>query len=37
MIRVGQGFDVHRHSDEDGRVLILGGCRFEAQMLPPVI
>jgi 2-C-methyl-D-erythritol 2,4-cyclodiphosphate synthase len=31
MIRVGQGFDVHRHSDEDGRVLILGGCRFEGE------
>jgi 2-C-methyl-D-erythritol 2,4-cyclodiphosphate synthase len=31
MIRVGQGFDVHRHSDEDGRILILGGCRFEGE------
>jgi 2-C-methyl-D-erythritol 2,4-cyclodiphosphate synthase len=28
-IRVGQGFDIHRHSDDPSRVLILGGCRFE--------
>lgn len=31
MIRVGQGFDVHRHSDDSGRVLVLGGCRFEGE------
>lgn len=31
MIRVGQGFDVHRHSDDEGRVLVLGGCRFEGE------
>ena len=28
-IRVGQGFDIHRHSDDDARELVLGGCRFE--------
>ncbi len=27
-IRVGQGFDVHRHSDDPDRALVLGGCRF---------
>lgn len=31
MIRVGQGFDVHRHSDDESRVLVLGGCRFEGE------
>ena len=31
MIRVGQGFDVHRHSDDDDRVLVLGGCRFDGE------
>lgn len=31
MIRVGQGFDVHRHSDDEGRVLVLGGCRFDGE------
>lgn len=31
MIRVGQGFDVHRHSDETGRELVLGGCRFDGE------
>lgn len=31
MIRVGQGFDIHRHSDDDDRVLVLGGCRFEGE------
>lgn len=30
-IRVGQGFDIHRHSDDDRRVLVLGGCRFEGE------
>lgn len=29
MIRVGQGFDIHRHTDEPDRVLVLGGCRFD--------
>ena len=28
MIRVGQGFDVHRHVDDPDRPLILGGCLF---------
>lgn len=28
-IRVGQGFDVHRHTDDPARPLVLGGCRFE--------
>ena len=28
-IRVGQGFDIHRHTDDPSRVLILGGCRFD--------
>jgi 2-C-methyl-D-erythritol 2,4-cyclodiphosphate synthase len=31
VIRVGQGFDVHRHSDDPQRVLVLGGCRFEGE------
>ena len=31
MIRVGQGFDVHRHSDDATRSLVLGGCRFEGE------
>lgn len=31
MIRVGQGFDIHRHSDDDGRELVLGGCRFDGE------
>ena len=31
MIRVGQGFDVHRHSDDPGRALVLGGCRFDGE------
>ena len=30
-IRVGQGFDVHRHTDDAERVLVLGGCRFEGE------
>ena len=29
MIRVGNGFDVHPWSDDPGRVLVLGGVRFE--------
>jgi 2-C-methyl-D-erythritol 2,4-cyclodiphosphate synthase len=28
VIRVGQGFDVHRHVDDPARPLILGGCTF---------
>ena len=28
-IRVGQGFDIHRHSDDPDRPLVLGGCRFD--------
>ena len=28
-IRVGQGFDVHRFSDDPNRALVLGGCVFE--------
>lgn len=31
MIRVGQGFDVHRFSDDPERALILGGCRFDGE------
>ena len=31
MIRVGQGFDIHRHSDDPDRVLMLGGCRFDGE------
>ena len=30
-IRVGQGFDVHRFTDDADRVLVLGGCRFEGE------
>ena len=28
-MRVGQGFDVHRYSDDPERILVLGGVRFE--------
>ena len=31
MIRVGQGFDVHRHTEDASRILVLGGCRFEGE------
>lgn len=31
MIRVGQGFDVHRHSDDPDRALVLGGVTFDAE------
>ena len=31
MIRVGQGFDVHRHTDDESRPLVLGGCLFEGE------
>ena len=30
-VRVGQGFDVHRHTDDPGRVLVLGGCVFDGE------
>lgn len=30
-VRVGQGFDVHRHSDDRSRALVLGGCVFEGE------
>lgn len=29
IVRVGQGFDVHRFTDDPSRVLMLGGVRFE--------
>lgn len=28
MMRVGQGFDIHRHVDDPDRELVLGGCVF---------
>lgn len=31
MIRVGQGIDVHPHSDDPERVLVLGGCTFPGE------
>ena len=30
-LRIGQGFDVHRFSDDPDRVLVLGGCVFEGE------
>ena len=30
-MRVGQGFDVHRYSDDAERTLVLGGVRFEGE------
>ena len=30
-MRVGQGFDIHRYSDDPDRSLVLGGVRFEAE------
>lgn len=30
-IRVGQGFDVHRFTEDPERVLVLGGCRFDGE------
>ncbi len=30
-VRVGQGFDVHRYSDDPERTLVLGGVRFEGE------
>ena len=29
--RVGQGFDIHRYSDDPERTLVLGGVRFERE------
>lgn len=31
MIRVGNGFDLHPWSDDDARVLVLGGVRFDGE------
>ena len=33
LVRVGQGFDIHRFSDDPERRLILGGCLFEGRGL----
>ena len=30
-IRVGNGFDIHRFSDDPGRTLVLGGVAFEGE------
>ena len=30
-IRVGQGFDIHRFSDDPSRRLVLGGCVFDGE------
>lgn len=30
-VRVGQGFDVHRHSDDPARVLVIGGVPFPGE------
>ena len=30
-IRVGQGFDIHRSTDDPDRVLVLAGCRFDGE------
>lgn len=30
-LRVGQGFDIHRFSDDPDRVLVLAGCRFDGE------
>jgi 2-C-methyl-D-erythritol 2,4-cyclodiphosphate synthase len=32
-VRVGQGFDIHRFSDDPRRRLVLGGCLFEGKGL----
>ena len=31
MMRVGQGFDVHRFTDDPSRRLVLGGCEFPGE------
>jgi hypothetical protein len=28
-IRIGQGYDIHPHSSDPARVLVLGGVRFD--------
>ena len=30
-VRVGQGFDIHAFTDDPGRVLVLGGVRFDGE------
>ncbi|NKB40981.1 MAG: 2-C-methyl-D-erythritol 2,4-cyclodiphosphate synthase, partial [Ilumatobacter sp.] len=30
-LRVGQGFDIHRFSDDPDRVLVLAGCVFDGE------
>ena len=30
-MRVGQGFDIHRFTDDPARVLVLGGCTFDGE------
>jgi 2-C-methyl-D-erythritol 2,4-cyclodiphosphate synthase len=30
-VRVGQGFDIHRFSDDPDRALVLAGCRFDGE------
>jgi len=30
-LRIGQGFDVHRFTDDPNRVLVLAGCHFEGE------
>ncbi len=30
-VRVGQGFDIHRLSNDPDRPLVLGGCRFDGE------
>ena len=30
-LRVGQGFDIHRFTDDPSRVLVLGGCVFDGE------
>lgn len=29
--RIGQGFDIHRFSDDPSRALVLGGCHFDGE------
>jgi 2-C-methyl-D-erythritol 2,4-cyclodiphosphate synthase len=30
-LRVGQGFDIHRFTDDPARILVLAGCRFDGE------
>ena len=30
-LRIGQGFDIHRFTDDPDRVLVLAGCRFDGE------